>query len=1042
MKNNRAWLLLAAAGTCATALPAMAQLQQGRVVNISGATLLQNWSASRASTNDFIDADGDGISGYLGTTIGGVPDQLAPSGVQGFGTSGSLTAQELVVQYRVTGSVNGFNELLRWGPPQFLTNDANATTATGIPGASPATGLPNPGQATGAYHNRDLYITIGTNSGVRTGAYNQGNPGGAPNRAADQSSYRATYATPDIGSAGGIQIDVSPLDVSTFLAVQKPGVAKWDRAPAEGGYGTNPRNSVNKQGGTSGANLSSQLLTLQGRNLFDPTNPGAADANTIFDTQLLFAPIAPVVGLGTGITQLKITEIQHLFVTGRANTGENFVVVTRDVGSGTRNAFNNCTGVDPSWGNGDNIGPRSSGGTQNNLGAGFIPTNKNGNGDVEATMLNMRLGVGYIGTERGVTGSGTGSWLSNGWLEIADVQNDIYGGTAYTRPTTDNILNNGVDGWLIGGQAVLATIGDPRACELFVDGSNGFPADSAFNFTDSNGNGFMDVGEPSESFTDENGSMVRECALGGIGWTGAFDPFVDTNNNNAYDMGEPFTDLNGNGMWDATNAEAGLTNTNPPMRNTAAALYMNNISRSIAAFQSVPADVANFGMPGEFAASQFLSLAALDNLHSDLDYTVLTPNPTFNQKVQDYIGNPANGNVHFNAAFVSFNSASRGRVPGRTTGVVYSDGVAGGQNYIDQAGNAVTYTTLVTPRNKIVFDFNGDGVRSTADATDAIRAWSQRNGGPAWSAPDGIYGAGAGQQAVIEILGDVEGNGSFDRLDIRYWADGLALVNGQLDRRAGFLAVDNASQTVLGNVNFFGTILSNAGETYAAGDSRADVANASNAVGAAAAINGCITTINPTTRGWAPIGADGNGDTNTNNDRVIDCVDVSYVVRQFNQAGITGAANWSDLDEAALFDISADMDADLDVDADDAVEIIVNILNTQVGDVNLDGSRDAADIAIAMANMGTPNATYCCGDVDFDGDVDQDDLNIITGSTPCDPDFNQDGNVDQDDIFCLAQVVAGDPSCSSVDPDFNRDGNVDQDDISILEQVVAGSPCP
>ncbi len=72
---------------------------------------------------------------------------------------------------------------------------------------------------------------------------------------------------------------------------------------------------------------------------------------------------------------------------------------------------------------------------------------------------------------------------------------------------------------------------------------------------------------------------------------------------------------------------------------------------------------------------------------------------------------------------------------------------------------------------------------------------------------------------------------------------------------------------------------------------------------------------------------------------------------------------------------------------------------------------------------------------------------IFTGGTPgggsnCEPDFNQDGNVDQDDIACLAQVVAGDPSCSNLDPDFNGDGNVDQDDIDALAQVVAGSPCP
>ncbi|MDX2131864.1 MAG: DNRLRE domain-containing protein [Planctomycetota bacterium] len=65
-----------------------------------------------------------------------------------------------------------------------------------------------------------------------------------------------------------------------------------------------------------------------------------------------------------------------------------------------------------------------------------------------------------------------------------------------------------------------------------------------------------------------------------------------------------------------------------------------------------------------------------------------------------------------------------------------------------------------------------------------------------------------------------------------------------------------------------------------------------------------------------------------------------------------------------------------------------------------------------------------------------------TVAPACEPDVTQDGNVDQDDIFCLAQVVAGDPSCSSLDPDFNRDGNVDQDDIDALAQVVAGQPCP
>jgi hypothetical protein len=996
-RSARVWRLVAVAGTCIGA-PALAQ-QNGGVVNISGATLLENWSASRASTNDFIDVDGDRVAGYLGTTIGGLPDQLADGGPSGFGTPGSQTAQELVIQYRVTGSVNGFFELLTFGAPTWVTTDS--FDPLGFLGAD-IDGPPvvNPGRATTAYNNRVAYIGQAPNTGLAVGAYNQGNPGGAPNRA-DMTTYRATYAVPHTGSGGGIQIDVSPLDVSTFLAVQKPGAPAWSRTSAAAGYGTNPRNSVNKQGGAGGANLSSQQLTLGTRNLFDPSNPGAADGNTVFDTDLLFAPIAPVVNFGTGVERVTISELQHLFVTGRAANGENFIVVTRDVGSGTRNAFNNCTGVDPSWGNGDNIGPRSSGATQNNLGAGFIPSNKNGNGDVEATLRNARLGIGYIGTERGVTGSGSGSWLTTGALEIADVRNDIYGGTQYVRPTTGNIVHNTSEGWLIGGQAVIATIGDPRA---------------------------------------------TGAAAGGTGWVGAFDPFVDGSNgfpaDGVYQVGEVFTDLNGNGVRDGSNAEAGLVNNNPAMSNPFAARYLNNISRSIAAFQSVPGDVANVGMPGEYAASQFLALAAMDFLHSNLAYTTMVANAGKNSAVQDYV---LANNVHNNPLFASFNTATAGRVPTRTTGVVYSDGVAGGSHYINQGGSAVSYASTASVRNKVSYDFDGDGVRTPADATDMLRAWHQRNGGPAWTAPDGMYGPGAGLSTVIEVIGDGDGDGSFNRMDVRIWADGFGMNGGHVDRAAGFAAVDSASQAVTGTLDFFGTLLANPSAVYAAGASRGDVANASDAVGAAGPVSTCITRsrMNPTTRGWSPIGADGNGDTNTNNDRVIDCVDVTYVFMQFKSVHVTdGVADWSNLDEAAYFDFSADMDGDMDVDMEDVRVLVEHILGTEIGDINCDGVRDGADLAVATANLGMANPTYCCGDADGDGDVDQDDLAIIAGAPPCDPDVNQDGNVDQDDVSYLINVVGGGENPTGIDPDFNRDGNVDQDDIAALIDVVAGGPCP
>ena len=40
------------------------------------------------------------------------------------------------------------------------------------------------------------------------------------------------------------------------------------------------------------------------------------------------------------------------------------------------------------------------------------------------------------------------------------------------------------------------------------------------------------------------------------------EPFIDSNGNNAYNTGESYSDVNGNGQWDADMAQAGLGNAN------------------------------------------------------------------------------------------------------------------------------------------------------------------------------------------------------------------------------------------------------------------------------------------------------------------------------------------------------------------------------------------------------------------------------------------------------------------------------------------------
>ncbi len=891
-----AWIVLAAAGA-ALAVGSAAKAQQ--LINVSGSSLLGSFIRGGASTNDFI-----GISAQnpaLGT-------QLASS------------TAAWSVNYRVSGSINGFEELLNYGYPQFITVADNRT-----PGNT--TSL-NSLLLTDEWFNRVQYIT----SGVTGGIYNAANAGGQPKRASTNGADRSAVDAP----TGGVTIDVAFLDVPAIWGVKQPGAANPIRKPVEPGYGQNTRVSVgldgSASGSASGGGLSNALTTLGTRNLANDPNRGAApfDTNTVFEQQLTLAPIAPVTNPGTGLQQMKMTDMQWLFTTGRAKTGENFVVATRDIGSGTRNGFMNAIGIDPSFGIGDNVGLQSTSSNQNLLGPHFYPTNKGATSGMLNTLRNHRLAVGYAGAETGASGSAPSSWLTGNALEIISTQNDIYGNTStYVRPTLANILANDASGWVISGQAVVATIGDPLA-------------------------------EP-------------------VGINTATVP---------------------NSGGDASG--------NPAMVNKAAARYVNNIQKSILAFNAVTPPAATIASPGEFLATNFILQSAVANLAPVGNSLIRSSNSGFN--VNAYNFTVANNTIFTNARYTSFNTAIVGLAPTRETGTTYSDGVVNGVNYINQGGASVSYASALAARNKIAFDFNGDGVRSLADAPDMIAAYRQRNAGPTWTAPDGIYGAGTGNAAVIEILGDGNGDGSFTSADIRYWADGLATTaGGNLDRKQGFIAVDNASLAAGGSLNFFGTVLANGSAAYTAGASRADVAGPSGRVAP----------------GWAPVGADGR----------VDGKDIDYVYAQMRAVGITTpwtsalSADWSNLTQAEKFDLTADINGDLRVSKLDVQEIL-SILGKSIGDVNLDGVVNAADRAIITANLGQSNLGWAGGDINGDGIVSAADLALI-----CPADYNNDGTISVNDIFdFLSGWFSGAPRA-----DFNgANGITVQDIFDFLSAWFAG----
>jgi hypothetical protein len=1020
-------MMLAAGLAVSAAHVAMAQPY---LVNISGATLLRNLFTTPASTNDFIEVNGDAFNTRVLPRPTATQLQLAPSPANAPWVDNYVVPGWWNVQYRSVGSVNGLQELVDWGGQRQETAYITAPQAgTNLTIGNFAIGDLNQlgmlwTAANPAIVNRRQFIN---SSGQVAGIFNSFNPGGTPIKHTSDGLFLATPHRVGVASSGVMQIHIAPIDVPAFWGATNPTVpvgqpdpaSLWSRKPGVAGYGTNTNNSRNVQGGTSGANLSNRMVDVPSYMSFYDGVPANADENTIFDTRFTYAPIAPVGNFGIGRSQITYTEMQHVFVTGRLPSGENLVAVTRDAGSGTHNGFMNSVGIDPSWGSGENIGPVNQFLGSSRPGPSFVPGNKGSNLAVSNSVRNVRLGIGYLG---GDIWAGDQGWR---FADILTVVNDLGGRTGDpTRPTIDRILDNGlrgeantggpddnvltlpdgtnaVDGYRIGGLAVLSTFGDP---------------------------------------------LKISAANGGYGWPQS--------------VGLP-TILPGDVTPPAT----------PAMQNPHAAEYVNNIKRSVDYFNAVPSDVSNVGSPGEFCAANFIPIPSVDYVPADSDGTLYIANVTRTDGLQSFERtNPLSVYITQATRFATWGSFTTvGIVPERyrpdatfPATTVYSDGVAAGSDpdFVAQNGTSLNQGDIMpNSRNRIAGDFDGDNARDLGDIEQMLRAWRQRNS-PApldsniGTNPQAWVDPIPGNNACIEILGDFSGDGNFgrvwigqtstvatpaeianlanyrsDTIDVRYFLDGLLVVNGKVDRNAAFAEADTAWLAITGtDDNFFNT--TKALGTYAIGDSRADIANSAGS----------------TTRGHLPIGADGNdGVITAGVDNIINGVDVDYISTQINTT-LDRQVDWANLDEASNADLSADVTGDLKIDCNDVNEVVTIILGTSIKDINLDGMVDGLDAAIATANLGTLPATWSRGDVTCDGVIDQNDVDFINGLPVCDDtDFNGDGIFpDNQDIIDFLDVFAGGacPTGNCNDIDFNNDGIFpDNNDIVVFLEVFAGGGC-
>lgn len=314
------------------------------------------------------------------------PTSFAPngggclSGAFDCGDGPGLNDTQWIFHYRLTGSGNGirehdtFSQVFDQNGDEF---DADMDGATDDDQG-------NSSFADNAVYNRLNLVT----AGVLQGIGNPANRSGAPLVPVPGSFEPGVTGD---GSGAGFHIDFSTADVPLSWFGIVAGENSPIRTPGATGYGGNPRPATDKDGNPVA--FGNQLRPLNRLN----TNLGNPDSFTVYDFGVAVVPVAALVNYGVGMDTIAMSDLRNLAATGRRLNGENLTKITRDSGSGTRNAFMNGIGLDPSFGRGENIGLRTSSSDNDRVGPDYQPSNKGGSSRMDATVQNTRLGVGHTG---------------------------------------------------------------------------------------------------------------------------------------------------------------------------------------------------------------------------------------------------------------------------------------------------------------------------------------------------------------------------------------------------------------------------------------------------------------------------------------------------------------------------------------------------------------------------------------------------------------------------------------------------------------------
>lgn len=187
-----------------------------------------------------------------------------------------------------------------------------------------------------------------------------------------------------------------------------------------------------------------------------------------------------------------------------------------------------------------------------------------------------------------------------------------------------------------------------------------------------------------------------------------------------------------------------------------------------------------------------------------------------------------------------------------------------------------------------------------------------------------------------------------------------------------------------------------------------------------------------------------------NGDGKITSADATYITRY-----LAGDDKYKDIDKEA-----ADVNGDGEITAEDSAIIskMITIYETypelkkyRIGDVNMDGVIDSADITILNNHVLFPSKfpltdeAKFLADINGDGVVNSTDtklLQVIVNrkSTPLRYDINKDGEVTSKDIAYLKRYLAGWDDYQSIDKsvaDINGDGIISDADANILRKLIS-----